>query len=107
MKDLPPPIAAYFAAQKADDDLALAACFSPDALVHDEARDHQGREAIMAWRRETREKTPFTSKVLNWKPVADDFVVTVEVAGDFPNSPVRLDQRFTLVDGYISALDIR
>src|SRR5207253_9840306 len=47
--NLPKPIAAYFAADKADGE-AVSQCFTEDALVKDEGHTHQGRAAIKQWK---------------------------------------------------------
>ncbi len=107
MTDLPPAIAAFFATEASTEAAALGACFAADAEVHDAARDHRGRAAIIAWRLATQAATPFATRVLDWHEEAGRILVAAEVAGRFPNSPVRLRQAFTLDRGLIAALDIR
>lgn len=106
MPILPPAIAAYFAAQQSDDIAAFEACFAPDAVVHDERRDHRGIAAITAWHIETSTRTPFTARPLSLSESGGKFVVAAEVSGAFPGSPVVLDHLFTLADGRIVALEI-
>ena len=106
MPDLPPAVAAYFAAEASTGAAALEACFAADAEVHDEARDHRGLAAITAWRRATQAATPFTTRVLDWHESDGRIVVATEVSGRFPSSPIRLRQAFTLGQGRIAALDI-
>ncbi len=106
MQELPSAIAAYFASEKSTDADALSACYSDDAIVHDEKREYCGIDAITAWRLDTQARTPFTTRPLELKERDGRFVVATEVSGAFPNSPVMLDHAFTLANGRITALDI-
>lgn len=106
MSVLPPAIADFFATENGKDPASLTACFSPDAVVHDESNEYRGSDAIAAWRLDTQAKTPFTSRPLNLRDDDDTFLVSAEVSGSFPNSPIILEHRFRLVDGCIAALDI-
>jgi len=53
---LPKTVQTYVEAYNARNREAALACFSDDALVHDEAKDHRGRTAIAEWLGETLEK---------------------------------------------------
>jgi len=54
--NLPKPIAAYFAAEKAGDAGALARCFASTGVVHDEGGSFTGRAAIEQWNTTARAK---------------------------------------------------
>lgn len=107
MADLPPALLAYFTSDHDADVDSLRTFFTEDAHVHDEHHDHQGIDAIRAWRLDTYAKTPFSTRPLAAQVQNGALVVPVEVSGAFPNSPVILDHRFTIVDGRIASLDIR
>lgn len=107
MLDLPPAIAAYFTLAPDADTTALGAIFAADARVHDEARDHAGLEEIRAWRIDAHTKTPFVARPLAVQERGGTLVVSVEVSGSFPNSPLMLDHTFAMADGRIASLDIR
>ncbi|MDT7774726.1 MAG: hypothetical protein QOC67_3650, partial [Pseudonocardiales bacterium] len=104
-----------------------------DALVHDEGQDHLGRVAIRAWLGELASKYTLTYRVLGahrWPATAPATAPTaapatappttappttapttaaalrVEVAGNFPGSPVVLHQHFSLAGDRIAALTI-
>jgi ketosteroid isomerase-like protein len=96
----------YFAAANTDDADRVAACFTADALVHDEGHDIHGREAIRAWAAESRRKYRFHAEVLTADEGAGETVVTAHLTGDFPGAPVDLTYRFKLADGKIAALEI-
>lgn len=107
MPELPPAIAAYFSAAHDADTAALEKIFTADAHVYDESHDHDGIDAIRAWRINTYDKTPFTARPLELVEGDGRPVVSVEVTGSFPGSPVMLQHTFKLVNGRISSLDIR
>ena len=103
--ELPKAIADYVAAANAFDADATAACFYGEAVVHDEGREHRGRDAIRAWKRETDEKYhPKTEvlKVANKGP--GRVLVTARVSGTFPSVELRF--AFTLAGDKIASLRI-
>jgi ketosteroid isomerase-like protein len=101
---LPPPIAAYFAADTSDAN-AVAQCFSESAVVIDEQREHRGRPAIARWKAEAT-ANHYTSEPLAVDVSEPDVTVTARVSGDFPGSPVNLQYRFTLESASIARLEI-
>lgn len=107
MLNLPDAIADFYQSEQSTDPAELSACFAADALVHDENNCYRGTEAITRWRRETQLKTPFSSKPLSVQISGSDYLVSAEISGSFPGSPVILEHRFTLVNDTIAALDIR
>ena len=102
---LPPPIAAYFAADTSDATV-VARCFSESAIVIDERREHRGKPAIARWRAEALAKYHYTSEPLAVDVAGPEVTVTARVTGDFPRSPVKLQYRFTLEGGSIARLEI-
>jgi hypothetical protein len=102
---LPPPIAAYFAADTSDATV-VARCFSESAIVIDERREHRGRPAIARWRTEALAKYHYTSEPLAVDVAGPDVTVTARVTGGFPGSPVTLQYRFTLDGASIARLEI-
>ena len=103
--DLQAPIAAYFAADGADA-ARVARCFAENAVVIDEGREHQGRQAIARWKTEATEKYHYTSAPLRADRSAADVTVVARVTGEFPGSPVELRYRFTLAGDKIARLEI-
>ena len=102
---LPPPIAAYFAADTTDAD-RMARCFTESALVIDERREHRGRSAIARWKAESTAKYHYTSEPHTVDVSMGDVIVNARVTGDFPGSPVELCYRFTLEGDRIARLEI-
>jgi ketosteroid isomerase-like protein len=103
--ELPAPIAAYFAADVADAN-RVARCFTENAVVIDEHRQHQGRRAIARWKAEATAKFHYTSEPLTVDVSGADVVVTARVTGDFPGSPVELRYCFALEGDEIARLEI-
>ena len=102
----PQTVQTYVEAYNARNREAALACFSDDALVHDEAKDYNGRKAIAEWLGETLEKyqpllTPGKVEGGDQKPV-----VAMTVSGSFPGSPVTLAFHFTIENGRIAGLNI-
>ncbi|GAA0935723.1 nuclear transport factor 2 family protein [Pseudonocardia zijingensis] len=102
--DLPPVVATYLQA-KADAHTA-AGCFAPDAVVHDEGKDHIGVAAIRDWVEGVVAAYDLTRTTRTVRTIGNATLVEVEVAGNFPGSPVVLHHHFTLTDDLITALTI-
>jgi hypothetical protein len=106
MPDLQPPISTYFEARNAHDGPSTAALFSDDGRVHDERNDHRGREAIQAWAEETSAKYRMTQTPRAAREEGGATVVTAEIAGTFPGSPIELEFRFVVEGPRIRKLKI-
>jgi hypothetical protein len=104
--NLPKPVAAYFAAEKAGDARALAGCFATDGVVHDEGGSFTGRAAIERWNTTARAKYHHTVVPLSVTDRDDALVVLCSVAGEFPGSPVQLQHVFRLDNETITSLEI-
>jgi len=104
---LPKPIATYFAAEKDGDAGALAQCFTPDGVVHDEGNTFMGAPAIEQWNANARAK--YHQSVVPLRATERDgaIVVVARVSGDFPGSPVDLQHVFRLHGEKIASLEIR
>ena len=103
--DLPAPIAAYFAADRADAE-GVAACFTDDAIVKDEGRTHRGKAEIAAWKRDIAAKISYTSTPIAIAAQDGKTVVTCHIVGNFAGGEVDL-RHFFVIDGEkISSLEI-
>ncbi len=105
--DLQPPLFNYFDAQNSRDISAMLACFADEAHVRDEGRDMAGRAAIRTWMEETTRK--YHPSVTPKSVAGDELqaIVTAQVSGTFPGSPVELHYHFTLAGRLITRLEIR
>jgi ketosteroid isomerase-like protein len=104
--EVPRVIAAYVAASNDYDADALIDCFTADAVVHDEGHDRRGTAEIAAWREEVTRKYSPRMVVTEAREEGGRTIVTGQVSGNFPGSPVTLRYGFTLADGRIARLDI-
>jgi ketosteroid isomerase-like protein len=86
---------------------ALVGCFTDDAEVLDEGQTYRGHDEIRRWRETVTSKFTYTVEVVSAEALgADAFVVTAELEGNFPGSPVQLKFRFVLRAGLIATLEI-
>ena len=105
--NVPPIVAEYLEAERAKDARRLSLCVAGNGVVRDEGKDRCGREAIREWKQEVDAKYKYVSEPL--AASADENTVTVRarLTGDFPGSPVEVNQVFTVEDGKILLLEIR
>ena len=103
---LPVVIDNYIRASNAHDVKSILSCFSEDAVVRDERETLRGKKAIEGWIAKTIEKYKFQFKPLSVKEDDGEVVVSVEVSGTFPGSPVTLDYHFKIENEKILSLAI-
>ena len=103
---LPSPIQHYIDASNAHDVKSILECFADDAVVRDENATHRGKIDIGHWITTTIEKYKFQLKSLGSQQRSNETVVSVEVSGTFPGSPISLDYHFTIANDKIASLTI-
>ena len=101
-----PTIQNYIDASTAHDVNSILACFADDAVVRDENATRRGKIEIEHWVRETIDKYKFHLEPLSAEKRGMETIVSVEVAGRFPGSPITLDYHFTVANEKISSLTI-
>lgn len=104
---LPPPIAAYFDAERTHDADALARCFTELAVVRDEGGAVMGNSAIRQWTVEARNRYQHTVEPVGAVERDGKTVVVAKVSGNFPGSPLQLEHIFQLDGSRIASLEIR
>lgn len=104
--NLPSLIQRYIDASNAHDVPSILGCFADDALVRDENAAHSGKIEIEHWLKTTIEKYKFRFKPLRSQEHGDETVVSVEISGTFPGSPICLDYHFAIADDKIASLTI-
>jgi len=104
--DLPTPISDYFEAVNAQDVDAMLSAFSDDASVRDEGQDMIGRAAIREWIDDTTRKYRVTLTPIGVSQADERTIVTAQVSGTFPGSPVELRYHFTITGEKIARLEI-
>ena len=104
--NLPPLIQRYIDASNTHDVRSILACFNDDAVVRDENETHRGKTDIERWITTTIQKYNFQFKPLSSQERENDTLVSVEVSGTFPGSPVSLDYHFAIAGDKIASLMI-
>ena len=104
--NLPLVIQRYIDASNAHDVRAIVDCFAADAVVGDENAMRHGKTEIRRWATETIEKYKFQFKPLSVDERGAETILSVEVSGSFPGSPITLDYRFTIAHDKIQSLII-
>ncbi|UYQ95603.1 nuclear transport factor 2 family protein [Chitinophaga horti] len=100
--NLPKVIADLVQAQADFDAAAYAANFSETAVVYDEGKTHKGRREIQQWIAAANEEYKAVMKPINYQ----NEILSAEISGTFPGSPIVLQYHFELEDGFISSLKI-
>lgn len=103
---LPEIVANYYAAEASGDYAALAQCFAENGWIRDEGHTHSGRTAIAQWMAAAKEKYHHETEPALVGIHNGRIVVSARVTGQFPGSPVTLDQVFVLAGGQILSLEI-
>ena len=104
--NLPKAIALYLQAENSGNVTLFDQCFIDDAVVRDENETHSGLAEIKKWKAETKKKYQHTVDPLRVSEKDGRFIVTNQLTGNFPGSPVELEFVFTLKDDKIVSLEI-
>ena len=105
--NLPSIVAEYLEAERAKDARRLSMCFAVNGVVHDEGKDRRGRDAIREWKEEADAKYRYISEPLAASVQENTVTVRARLTGDFPGSPLEVNQVFTLEGSEIASLEIR
>ncbi len=103
---LNPVIAAYIEDSNAANTEAQIAHFKNDAVVLDEGGTHRGTEEIRGWAEKTHAEYHFKLEPLDVAEENGESVVTCQVSGTFPGSPIQLHFRLKLDGDKIASLRI-
>jgi SnoaL-like domain len=96
----------YIDASNAHDVNSILACFADDAVVRDENATHRGKVEVEHWVRETIDKYKFHLEPLSVEKRGMETIVSIEVAGRFPGSPITLDYHFAVANEKICSLTV-
>jgi len=105
--NLPPPVALYFAADRAKDAGMLDLCFARDARVRDANQEYHGLDAIKVWQQEAQAKYQYVAEPLEASVSEQTVRLRARLTGNFPGSPIELDYTFTLAGDMILSLEIQ
>ncbi len=104
--NLPKVISELVKAQNEFDCKAYTNCFAETAIVHDEGKVHTGKNEIEHWISESNERYRSTMKPVDCQENGTSLVLSAEVSGTFPGSPLTLKFHFTIIDGLIQSLKV-
>ena len=102
--NLPDIISELVKAQNEFDSAAYANCFAENAEVFDEGKTYNGKAEIESWIDKANKEYRATMKPLDYNE--NENILSAEVSGTFPGSPIVLKYHFQLADGYIQSLKI-
>jgi SnoaL-like domain len=103
---LPKIIETYVLAKNAHDIKNTLACFSKNAVVHDEGQEMRGIKKINEWLESTTKKYNVHLRPVKIVEKGDETILTTEVSGTFEGSPIELDFHFTIEYDKITVLSI-
>ncbi len=103
---LPEIIEKLVMAQNNFDSTAYADCFADNAIVFDEGKNHQGKEAIKTWNELTNAEYSTTLEPVDFQQNGDKSVLIVKVSGTFDGSPLLFDYHFEIQNERITSLKI-
>ena len=104
--NLPKVITDLIQAQNNYDSVAYANCFSATAVVIDEGKMHQGKAEIQDWITAANQKYKTLMKPLAFTQAGTAGVLSAEISGSFPGSPIVLNYHLELNDSLIQSLKI-
>ncbi|MGC5743499.1 nuclear transport factor 2 family protein [Chryseobacterium sp. NFX27] len=102
--NLPNIISKLVKAQTQFDSHAYADCFTDTAVVFDEGKTHTGKTEIQNWIDAANKEYKITMKPLDY--IEKDNILSAEISGTFPGSPLILKYNFELSGGLIESLKI-
>ncbi|MDR6736277.1 nuclear transport factor 2 family protein [Sphingobacterium sp. 2149] len=102
--NLPKVIAELVEKQNDFDSAAYTKCFTETAVVFDEGKTHNGRVEIEQWIDKSNKEYNATMEPLDYDEKEN--MLSAEISGSFPGSPVILKFHFQLSNGLIQSLKI-
>jgi len=102
--NLPNIISKLVKAQSQFDSHAFADCFTETAVVFDEGKTHNGKTEIENWIDKANKEYKAIMNPLDYNE--EENILSAEISGTFPGSPVVLKYHFELNGELIEALRI-
>ena len=103
---IPNVIQELIKAQNTFDSVAYANLFSDTGIVHDEGKTHNGRKEVEQWIADANEKYKSILDPIDYTQKGNKGVLTANVSGTFPGSPIVLKFNFEINDGIIQSLNV-
>lgn len=93
-------------AQQRHDSKSYAEQFTPNAVVFDEGKNHEGYDQIKKWITEANKKYDTHMDPIEYRENSSGGLLKAEVSGTFEGSPVVLQYHLTFENNLISSLKI-
>ncbi len=103
---IPNVILELIKAQNSLDSVAYANLFSETSIVHDEGKTHIGRNEVEHWIAKANGKYKSIMEPVDYTQKGNKGVLTANVSGTFPGSPVVLRFHFEINEGFIQSLKV-
>ncbi|TWR24723.1 nuclear transport factor 2 family protein [Mucilaginibacter pallidiroseus] len=104
--EIPQVVERFIETQHSLDSNAFAECFTDNAIVHDEGKTHNGKQEIEQWIKQAMENYESQLEPLNYEQSGANSVLTANVSGTFPGSPIVLKFHFGIKDNLIESLSV-
>jgi ketosteroid isomerase-like protein len=104
--ELPKLVTQFVETQNNHDSKAYVECFTESAIVHDEGKTHNGKVEIQQWIEHANEAYQSSMKPLDYEESGSNGVLTAEVSGTFPGSPIVLQFHLGLKNDLIDSLKV-
>lgn len=101
---LPEIITRLLESQRTFDSVSFANCFVEDAIVFDESKTYTGKIEIENWNKKTNHD--YHTELMPISYAENDHILSVQVSGTFPGSPIILNYMFEFEKGNIKTLRI-
>lgn len=110
LNHLPSVIGKYITASNKPDPIVFVDCFSENAVVLDEGKKRNGKQAIREWSDQNHFAANVTLKPTLAKKIGDEIVLTCKLDGTYDKTglpdPLLLNYHFVIVDDKIVRLSI-
>lgn len=102
--NLPKVITELVRAQNNFDSAVYAQCFTETAIVFDEGKTHKGKTEIEKWIDKSNKEYKATMEPLDYNEREN--ILSAEISGSFPGSPIILKFHFEIADEKIQQLKV-
>jgi|SRR5690349_1233530 len=103
---LPNVVQELIKAQNNFDSAAYANLFSETGVAYDEGKTHTGRKEVQKWIAEANEKYKSVMQPVEYTEQGKKGILTANVSGTFPGSPLVMKFNFEINEGLIQSLRI-
>ncbi|WP_256006914.1 nuclear transport factor 2 family protein [Pedobacter deserti] len=103
---LPKVVERFIETQNSYDSKSYTECFTESAIVHDEGKVHRGKEEIRRWIEHSNEAYQSSMELVDYEQAGSNGVLTANVSGTFPGSPIVLKFHMELKDELIDSLKV-